>query len=712
MAALIGALRVSLSADTAAFQQGMKRAEAQARTSSSSIQRSMGLVKASFAGFASGLSLGLITQGIKASLDYAGSLGEVAQQLGVTTRELQTFRYAVSQNGGTVENADQALGKFAISISKAQSGSKQAAAAFGAVGVSLADLASKSKTEVLGQIADRMKQTGGASANAAAGVAIFGKGFQKIVPVLDQGSAGFSELAAAADELGIILSDEQIQKADQTADKLDALMTVLKTKVAGDVADNADSILQFADALFDLVKAAEEARAALVRFQQNYNLPNLLFKGDAFGVGVAGRSATADLNEGGRALAIAKARGLKIAGQGRGTGGNVPKFLGGGGGGRKRSARAPRDTSLRDAFQFEEEQRRAEMDILRAKQDLAHDYVERTALAIEMLDLEKQSFEAEMKFKVASGDLKGPQAEALKLKFEEADRLKRLAVLEEEQVQRQRDYNMLDDRDANAKMELLEKQAGLVETARERRDIEMKILDLAYEEERRRLERIVQESKDWAEIEAARRALLDLSKRQSLDRQGVMQNTRGPLANYYNSLPTTTAKWNEELEQVAVNGLQSIEDGLISIVDGTKSVGDAFKDMAKGILSDLLRLSIRKFITAPLAGALGLGGFSEGGFAAGFATGGFTGTGSRSKIAGVVHGNEFVLNAGATSRLGVPNLNALNRGAPLSAVAGNDNRDAGGAPRGDIHIHGVRDFDSFRRNETQLRRQARRKLGV
>ena len=53
----------------------------------------------------------------------------------------------------------------------------------------------------------------------------------------------------------------------------------------------------------------------------------------------------------------------------------------------------------------------------------------------------------------------------------------------------------------------------------------------------------------------------------------------------------------------------------------------------------------------------------------GFSAGGYTGDGSPTAIAGVTHGQEFVLNAGATDRLGLPFLNAVNSGAPVSLGA-------------------------------------------
>ncbi|WP_427838085.1 hypothetical protein ABUS21_04815 [Acinetobacter baumannii] len=49
----------------------------------------------------------------------------------------------------------------------------------------------------------------------------------------------------------------------------------------------------------------------------------------------------------------------------------------------------------------------------------------------------------------------------------------------------------------------------------------------------------------------------------------------------------------------------------------------------------------------------------------GFATGGYTGDMGRGDVAGVVHGQEYVLNAAATKRVGVDTLNAINSGQSL-----------------------------------------------
>ena len=69
-------------------------------------------------------------------------------------------------------------------------------------------------------------------------------------------------------------------------------------------------------------------------------------------------------------------------------------------------------------------------------------------------------------------------------------------------------------------------------------------------------------------------------------------------------LAAAAADTQTQLANVATRGLQSLEDNLVSVVMQTKSAKEAFKDMARSILADLIRLQVRKAIIAPIAEAL------------------------------------------------------------------------------------------------------------
>lgn len=63
---------------------------------------------------------------------------------------------------------------------------------------------------------------------------------------------------------------------------------------------------------------------------------------------------------------------------------------------------------------------------------------------------------------------------------------------------------------------------------------------------------------------------------------------------------------------------------------------------------------------------------------AGFQQGGYTGNMGVSDVAGVVHGREYVFDAAATSRIGVPTLEAIRSGRPVSSTQSDSSGGAGG----------------------------------
>lgn len=704
MAALIGALRVSLSADTAAFHKGMQRAERQARTSGNAISKSLGNIKAGFAGLAAGIGVGLLaglTAAVKSSLEYAGSLGEIAQQLGVTTRQLQVYRYAASQVGVSQQEMDKGLEKLNITLGKAKLGAKGPTEAFAVLSKAIGkDIVASSAqagdalplvSEALSKITDRSKR-------AAIEVILFSKTGSKLDTVLSGGKAALDAYAKSLEEMGGILSDEEIQSADLTADKIEQLNTALKANIAGAVARNSNAILQLAESLVYLISKIGQAithwndlqgvwgakvfqRAADNPFLSNEKraearrrvaIARGTISDSGVKAGVAGNSVTIKLKP------ITKPKEPVAPGF-------DPGKLLAGGGGSKKTPKGPKDNTARDTFEFEQEMRRTQIEVLRAQQDLATDYVDRHRIALDILKLERAAYEHELAYAVASGDITKARADQLLAEDAKLLKLKQDKVLQDEEFERRRDYNELAQVDFDIQKEGLETQAQLAETASERRDIELRLLDLAARQERARLEAVIadEESGHLAQ-EEARRRLAKLDELTASRQQGVINSTRGPWESFMAGVPDSAAKMQEALEQVKVNGVDALTDGLVDAAMGVRSLGEVFKTVASQIIADLLRIQIQKMIVGLIGGVTGGASGAFGLPAGGFAAGGFTGMGGRNKFAGMVHGQEFVLNADATRRLGVPNLNALNSGAPMAAVS-NDNSISGRG--GEVHIH-------------------------
>lgn len=225
--------------------------------------KSMGMLKSSVAGFATGavtglvasFSVGAISGAITNALNFADAIGDTADQLGVSAEFLQEFRFATEEFGGSVEGADNALGKFNLSLGKAQSGNKAALAAYRELGVSVLDTSGKARSAeaVYMDVADAISRIESPTLQAAAAQKFFGKGYAEIIPLLRQGAKGYELTAERARELGIVLSDDKIARMGEAQRNLEVLNQTMNVQWTNVVSDNAAAISELSQSLADLV---------------------------------------------------------------------------------------------------------------------------------------------------------------------------------------------------------------------------------------------------------------------------------------------------------------------------------------------------------------------------------------------------------------------------------------------------------------------------
>lgn len=237
------------------------------------------------AGFVASIGVDAVVQAVQSGLEYASSLGEVAQQLGVTTDALQEYRFAASQAGLSTEEIDMALGQLTRRIGEGVNGTKAQADAFKKLGISLKDANGDviATGEAIPLIAEALKTIESPAEKSAILLDLFGKSGQKLLPLLADGAEGVNGLRDAARDLGIVLSEKQIQDADETADKLSKLKQILAAKIAGAVADNTDSIIALAEALVQLVGSIGTAIKEYNRLREAFGANGQIAIGNILG---------------------------------------------------------------------------------------------------------------------------------------------------------------------------------------------------------------------------------------------------------------------------------------------------------------------------------------------------------------------------------------------------------------------------------------------
>lgn len=648
------------------------------------------------AGFVASIGVDTITRAISEGLNYAASLGEVATQLGVTTDALQEYRFAGSQAGLATEEVDQALSQLTRRIGEGAAGTKAQAEAFQKLGISLKDAKGNviATGDAIPLIAEGLLKIQSPAERATILMDLFGRAGQKLEPLLAGGAAGVNGLRDAAQKLGIVLSSEQIAKADETADKLDALKQVLAANIAGTVSDNADSILTLANALASLVVGAGNAIKALKElYKVAANKPGNLFEtvtGFNFGTGekirtadaMQGRAVTAQANKAGavasgRAFSPQGRKGGKFAGDGLagilgtdglgtpgvGTGADIKNI------GTLLVAELLGPTKVQavaiNAATVEIQRQNA--DLALALADLSGSVTERAAAEKLRIDADAA---AERERLNADKDLtKATRDELLAVNDKLASARKQLvdqrATEEATAATREAAENLVRAREQNLSLEIaaLDAEAGVTRSTKARSEIEARILALQQQEETARLEAAIAAG----EIADASKARADLARKQGAERTGQSLGQLSPGGQYLDDLRVKAANANEELEGLAVNGLRSLSDGIGDAIANGGNLGDVLEDSFKRIISQVISLGFELLIIKPLLESLG-GGLGGSGGILGFLGGIF----GRAGGGPVRRGQPYVIGETGKSELFVPDSNGtVIPAGRLSASGGN-----------------------------------------
>lgn len=157
---------------------------------------------------------------------------------------------------------------------------------------------------------------------------------------------------------------------------------------------------------------------------------------------------------------------------------------------------------------------------------------------------------------------------------------------------------------------VLQARAQLARTAVERRDIELRLLDLQHQEELN----AIAKQRLQQNLSPAQRAQLDRDEaaantRYGLAQQNTIRQTAGPLEGFLNGIPKTAAEMNEALQEVAVDGLQQLNTGLGEAASRFLHLGGVAGHVLDAILNDMIQIILRQAELAAFGGSKG-GGWS------------------------------------------------------------------------------------------------------
>ncbi len=158
-------------------------------------------------------------------------LNDLSQRTGVSVEALSELQFVFGQAGVEAADLETAIKKMQKAVVEAANGSKGANELIARLGLSVADLAAMTPEEMLSAFADGLATVSNPSERAALAMELFGKSGTKLLPVLAQGAEGLARMREFARDLGLTVSTDAAQAADELDDAIGELTATVRILV-------------------------------------------------------------------------------------------------------------------------------------------------------------------------------------------------------------------------------------------------------------------------------------------------------------------------------------------------------------------------------------------------------------------------------------------------------------------------------------------------
>ena len=227
------------------------------KTLAASSARAAGIIKNFGVGLAGGLLGGLavgsfdqLANGVAKIAEGFATIGDEAKRAGLSTKAFQELKFVAEQNRIGVDSLVDGIKELNLRADEfIATGQGSAAEAFKRLGYDAATLTEKLKdpsalfTEIIGKLGQLDKAAQIRIADEVFG----GTGGEKFVQLIAQGERGIRDQIRAANDLGVIVDEELIQKADELDRRWKALSTTVGVEFKKAVISAADTMSSFFD---------------------------------------------------------------------------------------------------------------------------------------------------------------------------------------------------------------------------------------------------------------------------------------------------------------------------------------------------------------------------------------------------------------------------------------------------------------------------------
>lgn len=479
--------------------------------------------------------LGLL---IKSSMQSIDVLGKTASKIGVTTQELQKFRFAADLAGVETRTVDMALQRFTRRLSEAANNTGEAKDALKELGIDAQSFKDLALEDQMLQLADAFARVGSDGEQVRLAFKLFDSEGVAMINVLKEGSDALKNMFDDAESLGFVLSATAVKGVEDANDQFSRLTALLGGVRDQIVAALSPALGKLAKDITNLISTSIGSAENIEDFSKNLAIDILKFmKNATSGIIKFFNSLIDSINKVGQEL---------------------------------------HDLSRMFSLSIDEKEFGAKLDNIQQKLQFFADIAEDAG--------EKQSRSFEKVLKATE-----PLRSGVRLTRDEYLAMRKTIM----------DLAREDGR-LSGSVFVLEKM--LYALANSVNNVEAGFNGLGkitldtqfiFDEYIKAVEGGKEETDEMTEsIKACTGAIVDLDE--------MFEPATTGLKDYAEQ----ASRVKQNLRTAALDGVKSLEDALVGVIDGTMKAKDAFKQMAKSIISDLIRIQIQRSITGRIAGAL------------------------------------------------------------------------------------------------------------
>lgn len=238
------------------------------------LEASFGKMGGVLQGAFAALSAGTIARTIQQTIKSIADIGDAADKLGVTTDEFQKLAFAAQLAGVETDTFINGMKKLAINSSDAANGQGELGKIFEANSVKIKDANGNllSQTQILGVVADLVRNAASEQDRAAIAQAAFGKSGVDLLNLLAGGAAEVERAMTQAANANVTLTEEQIRKAQEFDDQLDTLIETITVGLKGGFIDFAQTSISEFDALIGKAQEFGTFMSGLVDWLQTHDI--------------------------------------------------------------------------------------------------------------------------------------------------------------------------------------------------------------------------------------------------------------------------------------------------------------------------------------------------------------------------------------------------------------------------------------------------------